>query len=364
MSVKADAASVIRSSVCHLDAEAGRLAYRGFDVRELAEQASFEQVAYLLVHGALPSAEALRSFTNDVRGEMVPRREPRKVVNLVPTGADEMAVLRTAVSALALRLPGDPTPDEASMLLGQLPGLVAARYRLARGMTVVRPKRGLSFAANFLLMLQGEAPDVQVARAFEGALVLRADNELNPSAFAVRVAASTGADLVGCVTAGIAALAGPKHGAHSVHALQMLLEIGTPERADRWLRARLDAGASLPGFGHPVYAAGDPRTPTARGLAELACERMGEPAYFALAEAIERKGEQRSGTRANIDFWLATLYRAIGIPVELFTPVFALARTCGWIAHAREQQQSNAILRPRADYVGPPARAFLSASRT
>lgn len=359
MTATTDSGSRIPSSVCHLDAARGRLAYRGYDVRELAEQCSYEEVAYLLVHGDLPTAEQGKRFTTAVRGELVPRRTARKVVDLVPTGADEMAVLRSAVSALGLRLPGEEETDEAAMLVGQVPTLVAARYRLARELPLVRPKRSLSLAANFLYMLQGEEPDVQVARAFESALVLRADNELNPSAFAVRVAASTGADLVGCVTAGIAALAGPKHGAHSVHALQMLLEIGEPAKADAWLRARHDAGKPVPGFGHPVYAA-DPRTPTARGIAELACERMGEPEFFALAEAVERRAEQLTGIPANIDFWLATLYRAVGIPVELFTPVFALARTSGWIAHALEQRQNPAIVRPRAEYVGPEARSVLA----
>jgi len=360
MSVKADAASVIRSGVCHLDASTGRLSYRGFDVRELAEQASFEEVALLLVRGTLPSSEALKSFAADVRHEMIPRREARKVIDLVPTGTDEMAVLRSAVSTLGLQRPGETSPDEAAMLIGQVASLVAARYRVAREMAVVRPKRGLSFAANFLHMLQGEEPDVQVARAFESALVLRADNELKPSAFAVRVAASTGADLTGCITAGLAALAGPKHGAHSVRALQMLLEIGQPARVDAWARARHDAGGNFEGFGHPVYANGDPRTPTARGLAELACERMGEPEFFQLAESVERRVQQLTGLGANIDFWLATLYRAIGIPVELFTPVFAVARTCGWIAHALEQRENPALLRPRAEYIGPESRSYLS----
>lgn len=363
MSAPTDAAAQMSSAVCHLDAERNRLTYRGYDVRELAEQASFEEVVYLLVRGTLPSAEALKRFGTDLRAQLAPRREARKVVDLVPTGADEMAVLRTAISALAMHLPTDEELDEATMLCGQMGGLVATRYRVAREKSPVRPKRSLSFAANFLLMLQGEEPDVQVARAFESALILRADNELNPSAFAARVAASTGADLTGCVTAALAALAGPKHGAHSVHALQMLLEIAEPARADAWIRPRHEAGKAIPGFGHPVYKGGDPRTATARGLAELACERMGEPEYFALAEAVEGRVQHLTGVPANIDYWLATLYRAVGIPVELFTPLFAVARTCGWIAHALEQRESPALLRPRATYTGPALRSYLDSPR-
>lgn len=358
-----DPGSALRSAICHLDAAGGRLSYRGYDVRELAEQASFEEVAYLLVHGELPAPDAHRRFLADVRTALVPAKETRKILALVPTGVDEMAVLRTGLSATGMVLPRAAAEDEGARLVGQVAGLVASRFRLARERPIVKPKRGLGLAANFLLMLHGEEPDVQVARAFESALILRADNELNPSAFAARVAASTGADLTGCLTAAVAALAGPKHGAHSIKALEMLLEIAEPSRADAWIAARTASGKGFAGFGHPVYSSGDPRTVTARGLAELACERMGTPEYFELARVVEKKVQLASGAPANIDYWLATLYRAMDIPVELFTPVFAVARACGWIAHAREQRQDPALLRPRATYVGPAARAYLPARR-
>lgn len=361
--VSTNPGQTLRSAICHLDAEHGRLSYRGYDVRELANQATFEEVAFLLVTGRLPAADERKRFATDLRGAMLAKRDARRMFASIPTGVDEMAVLRTAVSGLGVALPGEARADEAVLLLAQVPALLAARYRIARERPALRPKRTLGFAANVLYLLQGEEPDVQIARAFESALILRADNELNPSAYAVRVAASTGADLVGCVTAGLAVLGGPKHGAHSIHALEMLLEIGDPARADAWIAERMRLEQALPGFGHPVYAAGDPRAPVARSLAELACERAGIPEMFTLALAVEKRVMAAGGPPANVDYWLATLYRAADIPVELFTPVFAVARTAGWIAHALEQRQDAALLRPRAIYVGPESLSYLTPRR-
>ncbi|HET7599388.1 MAG TPA: citrate/2-methylcitrate synthase [Gemmatimonadales bacterium] len=362
-----DGVVATQSSICLLSAAENRLAYRGYDVRALAEQATSEETTFLLLAGRLPARSELTLFVRALRAAGKPSRRALKLVTGAPAGADAMAVLRTAVSALGLDPPRNGgaggsaaagIPAAAVALVAQVPTLVAALYRAGRGERPLSPRRGLGQAANFLYMLHGAQPAAALAHGFDVALTLRADNELNPSTFAARIAAATRADLYGCVTAALAALAGPRHGGHALAVYRVLEEVGTADRVDAVVAARLAASGSFPGFGHPVYAGEDPRTAPMRRAAQQACTAAGAETWFELARAVEERVHAATGRFANVDFYLAPLYRAAGIPPGLFTLVFAAARTPGWVAHALEQYQLEGLIRPRAAYVGPPQQEY------
>jgi citrate synthase len=353
---------LIRSEVCHLDAERGRLTYRGYDVVELAVRSTYEETAFLLVAGHLPTNAELREVRRELAARGKLSTDERRWLGKAPGAADELAVLRTAVSGLGLvPVPGGAVagiPPAALLLLGKVPAFTAERLRL-RG-SGVKARGRVSTAAALLTALRGDAP-AELERALDAALVLRADNELNPGTFAVRVAASTGADLVSAVTAGFGALAGPKHSAHTLNVLALLESIGEPGRAPDAVKALLGAGKKPAGFGHPVYRGEDPRTPTARRLAEEACRAAGRPEWFALAQAVEEAVAAQSDARANVDYYLTSIYVACGFPAAAFAPLFAVARTPGWIAHALEQARDPELIRPRATYVGPLEERYKSA---
>ena len=356
-----DGAIAADSSICLLSAADNRLAYRGYDVAELARRATYEETAFLLVQGRLPDRAALREFTRQLRAA---QRLPREVVTFfrrVPPGSDSMAVLRTAVSGLGLVCRDTPPLAAATALIAQLPPLVAAMHRVGQGERPLAPKRGLGLAAGFLYLMHGREPEPEMVRAFDAALTLRADNEFNPSTFAARVAAATGADVHGCVTAALAALAGPQHGGHSLGAFRLLEEIRTVDRVEAVVAERL-AGSGVPAFGHPVYRE-DPRTPPMREASAAACEvaRCGE--WFGLARAVEERVRAVTGKFPNVDFYLAPLFKALEIPPELFTPVFAVGRISGWAAHILEQYGQPGLIRPRAAYVGPEHEEFRPLAR-
>ena len=353
---------LIQSEVCHLDAERGRLTYRGYDVVELAERGTFEETSFLLVAGRLPTAAELREFRRALAAQGRPSAEERRWLTRAPAQADELAVLRTAVSGLGLA--PVPTGEVAGVRLAavQLMARVAAftceRLRMARG--GARTRGRASTAAALLIAVRGEAP-MELERALDAALVLRADNELNPGTFAARVAASTGADLTSAVTAGLGALAGPKHSAHTLNVLALLERVGEPDRAGEVVAELLEGGRKPAGFGHLVYRGEDPRTPVARRLAEAACAAAGRADWFALARAVEEAVVARSDARANVDYYLTSIYVACGFPRTMFAPLFAVARTPGWLAHALEQARDPELIRPRASYVGPIGRPYRTA---
>jgi citrate synthase len=361
-----DGVIATQSSICLLSAEDNRLAYRGYDVGELAEKASFEETAYLLLAGRLPNRDQLTTFVRALRER---RKLPRRIARLlrdIPTDADPMVLLRTAVSALGLE-PARPRPLEvppaALDLVALMPTLVGAAHRMARGEKPLTPRRGLNTAANLLYLVHGQEPARALADAFEVGLSLRADNELNPSTFAARVAAATKADVYGCITAALAALAGPLHGGHALAVYRLLEEIGSPDRLGAVVDARLATGKTFPGFGHPVYRGEDPRTGPMRRAAEAAAEAAGDRSWLELALAVEDRVQRATGKFANVDFYLAPLYRAGGIPPELFAPVFAVARMPGWLAHVFEQQGQDGLIRPRAAYIGQRRQQFVGLRR-
>ncbi len=356
-----DGAIAVDSSICQLSPADSRLAYRGFDVADLARRGTYEETAFLLLQGRLPDRGALREFTRQLRAA---QRLPREIVTLIRRAApagDPMAVLRTAVSALGVPAHEAAPYADATALVAQLPALVAAIHRVRRGERPLAPKRGLGIAAGFLYLMHGREAEAELVRAFDAALTLRADNELNPSTFAARVAAATKADVHGCVTAALAALAGPEHGGHSLGAYRLLEEIRTPGRVEQVVAERLGAGG-VPAFGHPVYRE-DPRTAPMREAAAAACEvaRCGD--WFGLARSVEERVRSVTGKYPNVDFYLAPLYHALRIPPELFSPVFAVGRIAGWAAHILEQYDQPGLIRPRAAYVGAEREEFRPLAR-
>ncbi|MGH7628757.1 MAG: citrate/2-methylcitrate synthase [Gemmatimonadales bacterium] len=356
-----DGAIAADSSICLLSAPDNRLAYRGYDVADLARRGTYEETAFLLLQGRLPDRAALREFTRQLRSA---QRLPREIVTLIRRAApdgDPMAVLRTAVSALGVPTHKAAPDADATALVAQLPALVAAIHRVRRGERPLVPKRGPGIAAGFLYLMHGREAEAELVRAFDAALTLRADNELNPSTFAARVTAATKADVHGCVTAALATLAGPQHGGHSLGAYRLLEEIRTPDRVEQVVAEHLGAGG-VPAFGHPVYRE-DPRTAPMREAAAAACEvaRCGD--WFGLARAVEERVRSVTGKYPTVDFYLAPLYHALRIPPELFSPVFAVGRIAGWAAHILEQYDQPGLIRPRAAYVGAEREEFRPLAR-
>lgn len=349
----------LASTVCRLSAEDGRLAYRGYDVRVLGEQSTYEEAACLLIHGTLPTGAELRLFTTHLRAQQKLSAPGLRALKALPPGSDAMGALRATLAVLALEHPIKVPPgrDDALAqglrLVGVTPTIVAAYHRLRTGQRPVLPRKSLGFAENFLSMLLGTAPPASAVRALDAALILRADNELNPSTFAARVAASTGADVYGSVLAALSALAGPRHGWHTRNVLSALEEIGAPEQVNDWLKERLARRSKIPGFGHQVYRGEDPRTGLLRGLTEAECQRAGLWPLFRTARELELAVQRETGQYPIVDYYLAPLYRAVGIPADLYTAVFAASRMSGWVAHVLEQYGDDRLIRPRAEYIGP-----------
>ncbi len=349
----------LSSRVCRLSAEDGRLAYRGYDVRILGERSTYEETASLLVQGTLPTNSELRWFSAQLRSQQKLSTNALRSLRGLPAGTDAMGALRAILAQVALEHPikVPPNRDDALAqgfrLMGVTPTIVAAYHRMRTGQRPVLPRKSLGYAENFLAMLLGTTPPASAVKALDVALVLRADNELNPSTFAARVTASTGADLFGSVIAGMSALAGPRHGWHTRNVMSALEEIGTPEQVADWVRERLARKSKIPGFGHQVYQGEDPRTSLLRDLAEAECQRAGWWPLFKTARELELVVNRDTGQYPIVDFYLAPLYRAIGFPADLFTAVFAVSRMCGWVAHVMEQYEDDKLIRPRAEYIGP-----------
>jgi citrate synthase len=349
------------SAICYLDGGRGVLAYCGYDIHELAEKATFEEVCFLLWHRRLPT----RAELGDLQTQLAAARVlPDGVVRLLRSlpRANAMDVLRTATSALAHF---DAEAEDNSLpasyrksvrLTGQLASLVATLGRFEAGGGLVQPDPGLGHAANFLYMLTGDRPGPTAVRAFDVALTLHADHELNASTFAARVTAATLSDVHSAIVAGIGALKGPLHGGANADVMKLLLELGTDasdERVDAAIRARLARKEKIPGFGHRVYRTEDPRATHLRRMSKALGEQAGQPRWFAMSQRIEAVVKAEKQLNPNVDFYSASTYHTLRIPIDLFTPIFAVSRVSGWTAHVLEQLGNNRLIRPRADYVGP-----------
>ena len=349
------------SAICYLDGEHGVLAYGGHDIHDLARSATFEEVCYLLWHRRLPT----RAELGDLQSQLAAARPlPEPIVRLMRSlpPVDGMDGLRTLTSALAHYddEAADASPAaqyrKAVRLTGQIGSVVATWGRLKAGGGVIAPDPVLGHAANFLYMLKGERPDAAAVRAFDVALTLHADHELNASTFAGRVAAATLTDIYSAVVAAIGALKGPLHGGANADVMKLLLELGataTGDRVDQVIRAKLARKEKIPGFGHRVYRTEDPRATHLRQISRELGRRAGQPAWYDMSERIEAlvKGEKK--LNPNVDFYSASTYYTLGIPIDLYTPIFAVSRISGWTAHILEQYANNRLIRPRAEYTGP-----------
>jgi citrate synthase len=345
--------------------EAGRLVYAGYEIQDLAEHTSFEEVCHLLWYGELPTGSQLATLQERLHEGMVVDSRAFDVLRTAGRDSHPMAQLRSAVSALAF---WDPDAEDNSLeaserkairLTGQTITLSAAIARLGAGKDPVAPRRDLGLGGNFLYMVRGDEPDEVSARTMDVALTLHAEHGMNASTFAARVAAATLADMHGAVTAAIATLKGPLHGGANEGVMRMLLDIGSEDAAESWVRDRLARGERIMGFGHRVYRVLDPRAPILRALAEeMMAQTGGDTRWLRVSDRIQqvvREEMDRRGKKiyANVDFFSAPVYSTMGIPTELFTNVFACARMAGWTAHVIEQQQNNRLIRPRSEYQGP-----------
>ena len=342
----------------------GVLTYAGYRIDDLAAHATFEETVYLLWHLDLPDRSQLQALRRDLDDAAPLPAGVVDVLRRLPPAAAPMDVLRTAVSLLALYdgEAGTVTPEagrrKAARLVARVPVLVATHHRLRSGREPVPPVPGRGIAWNLLAMLHGAEPAPAEARAMDRALVLHADHELNASTFAARVAAATLSDLYAAVTAALAALQGPLHGGAAAQVLDVMEEAGTADRAGRWLAEALAAGRRIPGFGHRVYRTGDPRARHLREAARELAALRGEERRLELWLRLEELVRERTGLFPNVDYYAALVYRLLGVPRDLFAPVFAVARTAGWTAHVLEQHANNRLIRPRAEYRGPGERPW------
>ncbi len=349
------------SAICYLDGDRGVLAYCGYDIHELAGSATFEEVCYLLWHRRLPT----RAELGDLQSQLAAaRRLPEPVVRLMRSlpPVDGMDALRTLTSALAHYDPnGADMSTEgayrtAVRLTAQISSVVATWGRLQAGGGIIDPDPVMGHAANFLYMLTGERPNSTAIRAFDVALTLHADHELNASTFCGRVAAATLTDIYSAVVAAIGALKGPLHGGANADVMRTLLELGqtaTAERVDDFVRGKFARKEKIAGFGHRVYRTEDPRATHLRRMSKDLGKRTGNTAWYDMSERIEALVKSEKKLNPNVDFYSASTYYMMGIPIDLYTPIFAVSRISGWTAHILEQYANNRLIRPRADYIGP-----------
>ncbi len=337
----------------------GVLTYRGINIDDLAENASFEEVAYLLWYGKLPNRSELDQLQTQLDQYAVIPQQVVDQIKLFPKDTNSMAALRTIVSSLALydEEANDMSPEanqrKAIKLQAQLPAAVAAFARVREGKEPVAPKQGVSIAHNFLYMLSGEEPAEVAVKALDQALVLHADHELNASTFAARVTVATLSDIYSGVTSAIGALKGPLHGGANEAVMVMLEEIGSMSNVEDYINNALANKVKIMGFGHRVYKNGDPRAKHLQKMSQELGKLKGNMELYDMSTKIEEMVTGQKGLRPNVDFYSASVYTNLGIARDLFTPIFAVSRVSGWTAHILEQYQDNRLIRPRADYVGP-----------
>jgi len=346
------------SEICYIDGARGILSYRGYNIHTLAQNASFEEVISLLWNGRLPNRSELDSLKKDLAAN---RGLPPPIVDFLRTvpGHSPMDVLRTAVSMLGLydAEVQDMTPAanqrKAVRLMAQTSTVVTTFDRLRKGVHVIGGDPALGFSANFLHSLTGRKPDDVMEKAFDVAMILHGDHELNASTFAARVTAATLSDIYSAVTSAIGALKGPLHGGANQDVIKWLLDIGNEQAAVDRVRNTLARKQKIPGFGHRVYRTEDPRATHLRVLSEELGRRTGHEKLYSLSKRMEEAVKESKGLNPNVDFYSASAYYSLGIPVDLFTPVFAVSRMSGWTAHILEQYRNNRLIRPRAEYKGP-----------
>jgi len=355
-----------RSPTTFIDGKAGELRYRGYSIHDLADHSTFEETAYLLLYGELPTRSQLAKFEEDLKAA---RQLPPAVLDIISVvkHAHPMDVLRTAVSALAAFDPEtadnsrEATLRKGIRLTSQVPMIVAAHEQIRKGRTPIAPDPQLSHAANFLWMLKGEKPSQDAARLLDTDFVLHAEHGSNASSFTARVVISTEANIHAAITAAIAALSGPAHGGAAEDVMKMAQEIGDPANVPAYVKAKRAAKEPITGFGHRVYRAEDPRARHMREGVKRLSKEMGEPRWYEILEALVKEMEPyaRHGVNVNVDFYSGVIYHLHGIPTDLFVPIFAIGRVPGWTVQVLEQQSNNILIRPLTLYNGPGPRDYV-----
>jgi citrate synthase len=362
---------VSTSEICFIDGREGRLLYRGYDVDDLVERSSFEEVVYLLWHGALPTKKELDAHVKTLSSTATRKLAPKmiSILKALPKKTTPMEVLRTGVSALSAFDPdandnsAPATLRKAVRVTGQMPTLVAAWERIRRGKAPVAPNPRLNLAANFLYMMSGKKPTDLAAKTFDVALILHADHEFNASTFAARVTAATLSDLHSAIVSGIGALKGPLHGGANEQVMLMVEQIKSPAKAEAFIRKALADKARVMGFGHRVYRVEDPRAKHLRRLATELGEQAGDTSYVQILDTVAKVVREEKKIFPNVDLYSGAAYKSMGIPTDQFTPIFAMSRVAGWAAHVIEQHTHNRLIRPRAEYTGPSRTAYVPLDR-
>ena len=354
-----------QTKISDIDGAEGRLWYVGYPIEDLAVNATYEEVAFLLHELRLPTQGEL----DDLVAFMIEQREPSSfITDLMTTLAQQtspMSMLRTTVSAASAYDPdgwdtsADADHRKALRLIAVTPTFLAMYHRMRTGQEIVRPHRKLPHAANFLYMLTGVEPSPEDADTLDTTFTLYADHTMNASTFTARIIASTLADMHSAITGAIAALKGPLHGGANEESMKMLEEVGSPERAEAYIKDRLERKQKIMGFGHAVYKTMDPRARILKRMAKDTGERHGDLRWYAISEALEEVAMREKGLNPNVDFYAASVYHMLGIPTDLMTPIFAVARMAGWTAHVREQYADNRVIRPDSEYVGPRDRRWV-----
>jgi 2-methylcitrate synthase len=360
------------TALCHVDEGEGGLRYCGYAVSDLADKATFEEVAYLLLHGNLPNHKELSDFAKQIAAQSSLPGPVETFLGIVPAGAHPMDILRTSVSLLGMTdADAGENSHEANLrksirLLAQIPLIVARVSRAPQRKPHVRSRPELSFVENLLYMLTGRSGDETtkaMARVLDRSLTLYAEHEFNASTFSARVTASTMTDLHSAITSAIGTLKGPLHGGANEAVAEMFLDIKTPERAEHWVREGLANKRRIMGFGHRVLKKGDARSAIIQQQAESLSRICGDHRWFEIATIVDRVMQQAKGLYPNLDFYTAVAYLLMGIPRELYTPVFVCSRITGWCAHVIEQHDHNRLIRPRALYTGPKTREYVTLDR-
>ncbi len=358
-----------QSGICFIDGNAGRLIYRGYEIGDLVDHCTFEEVAYLLWHGDLPNRSQLSDLREQLASNYAVAKHVLQVLLSLPNETQPMDALRTAVSASSSVDPdlNNNRPEanyrKAIRLTAMFPTVVAAFHRIRSGQPPIAPDPRLSIAGNFLYMLSSHKPHETLTRVMDGALVLHAEHGLNASTFAARVAAATLTDMHAAITAAIAALKGPLHGGANQDVMELLLACGDIESAEKKVRAMLEAGEKIPGFGHRVYKTFDPRATFLRKMSRQLGQDAGNTKWYEMSERLIPIVKETKNKDPNVDFFSASAYYTMGIPLDLFTCIFAIARVTGWTAHVMEQHHNNRLIRPTDEYTGPFDKAVIPIER-
>jgi citrate synthase len=350
---------VADTAISDVDGKEGRLIYHGYDIEDLAEHAEFAEVAYLLWYGRLPGQAEYEVFLDSFTGSMDLPIETIMILRMFPKAATPMEVIRTGVSSLGHWDPDsgvtrrDAVLRKAIRLTTRIPMLVTAHQRIRNGHEPIHPVPGKSIAYNFLYTLTGQEPDPLSVKTFDVGLILHADHGFNASTFAARITAATLSDMYSSVVSGIGTLKGPLHGGANEEVMRMLTEIGDPARADAYVKERLSRKDKIPGFGHRVYKTEDPRAKVLRKYSKELGEHFGDTRWFEISQIVEQVVRANTKVYPNVDFYSASCYHLMGIPTELFTPIFVCSRVVGWTAHILEQWANNRLIRPDSNYIGP-----------